>query len=579
MTLERSLLASWRGSVFVITEEATRMLKHRGLWSVVLGASMLLTLVLSGCGPTSSGTTGNQPKYGGTVTDALYEQPDNLIVGQSVETFAVLVMNTIWAPLVYTDSAGLLQPGLLSELPTTTNGGYSSDFKTITLKLRPGLKWSDGSALTSDDVVFTMNLMSNPAYAQKTGWKGSEIASVTATDAVTVVIALKQVDVTFVSYNLTDALNFSPIPKAVYGSMDPAKIAASQQAFEPPVDSGPFKISERVPGSHITVVKNSNYYQPGRPYLDKIIFNIVTDQNTILTAFQSGQIDVSWFLDVTKIAQYKALAPNYVLALPKSAATWEGAFFNLYSSSHHILEDASVRKAIRMAVNTDSMIGNILGGTGQATCDDAPATFAHATDLIPCNGYNPSAAGQLLDQDGWTMGADNYRHKNGITLELRWSTTSKNNRREATELSAQQDLKNIGVKIDIVNYPADTYFGSVLPNGTFDIGEYASSATGGDPADNSQWDCDQFPAAGGFNVMHWCNQTATTADKTATTNPDQTFRKQQYHILYTEILNDAPMFFLYAYPDIAMGSAKLHNYAPGPFGPEETVAVWDWWRS
>lgn len=555
------------------------MLKHRGLWSVVLGASMLLTLVLSGCGPTSSGTTGNQPKYGGTVTDALYEQPDNLIVGQSVETFAVLVMNTIWAPLVYTDSAGLLQPGLLSELPTTTNGGYSSDFKTITLKLRPGLKWSDGSALTSDDVVFTMNLMSNPAYAQKTGWKGSEIASVTATDAVTVVIALKQVDVTFVSYNLTDALNFSPIPKAVYGSMDPAKIAASQQAFEPPVDSGPFKISERVPGSHITVVKNSNYYQPGRPYLDKIIFNIVTDQNTILTAFQSGQIDVSWFLDVTKIAQYKALAPNYVLALPKSAATWEGAFFNLYSSSHHILEDASVRKAIRMAVNTDSMIGNILGGTGQATCDDAPATFAHATDLIPCNGYNPSAAGQLLDQDGWTMGADNYRHKNGITLELRWSTTSKNNRREATELSAQQDLKNIGVKIDIVNYPADTYFGSVLPNGTFDIGEYASSATGGDPADNSQWDCDQFPAAGGFNVMHWCNQTATTADKTATTNPDQTFRKQQYHILYTEILNDAPMFFLYAYPDIAMGSAKLHNYAPGPFGPEETVAVWDWWRS
>lgn len=557
------------------------MLKHRSVWSVALGAIMLSVMVLSGCGPTggSSSTTGGQPKYGGTVTDALYEQPDNLIVGQSVETFAQLVMNTIWAPLVYIDSAGNLQPGLLSELPSTSNGGYSSDLKTITLKLRPGLKWSDGSPLTSADVVFTMKLMSNPAYAQKTGWKGSEITSVTASDPQTIVVVLNKVDVTFVSYNLTDVLDFSPIPQAVYGSMDPSKITASPQAFQPPVSSGPFKISERVPGSHITVVKNSNYYQAGRPYLDKIVFNIITDQNTILTAFQSGQIDASWFLDVTKVAQYKALAPNYVLALPKQAATWEGAFFNLYSSTNHILEDANVRKAIRMAVNTDAMIKNILGGTGQATCDDAPATFAHATDLIPCNGYDPTAAGKLLDSDGWTMGSDNYRHKGGLTLELRWSTTSKNNRREETELAAQQDLKNIGVKIDIVNYPADTYFGTILPNGTFDIGEYASSATAGDPADNTQWDCDQFPAAGGFNVMHWCDQTATTADKAATTNPDQSFRKQQYHTLYTQIQSQVPMFFLYAYPDIAMASAKLHNYAPGPFGPEETVAVWNWWLS
>lgn len=556
------------------------MPKRRSLWSVVLAAGALFALVLSGCGTTSGPTSGgNQPKSGGTVTDALFEQPDNLIVGQSNETYAQLVMNTIWAPLVYTDSAGLLQPGLLSEIPSTTNGGYSADFKTITLKLRPGLKWSDGSALTADDVVFTMNLMSNPAYAQKTGWKGSEITSVTASDPQTVVIVLNKVDVTFVSYCLTDVLDFSPLPKAVYGSMDPSKITASPDAFKPPVSSGPFTVSERVPGSHITVVKNRNYYQAGKPYLDKIVFNIITDENTILTAFQSGQIDTSWFLDVTKMTQYKALAPGYVVALPKQAATWEGAFFNLYSSTNHILEDANVRKAIRMAVNTDAMIKNILAGTGQATCDDAPATFAHATDLIPCNGYNPQAAGQLLDSAGWKMGPDKYRHKNGVTLALRWSTTANNPRREATELSAQQDLKNIGVKINIVNYPADTYFGSILPNGNFDIGEYASSATAGDPADNSQWDCDQFPAAGGFNVMHWCNQTATAADKAATTNPDQTFRKQQYHTLYTQILNDAPMFFLYSYPDISMSTSKLHNYNPGPFGPEETVAVWNWWLS
>lgn len=556
------------------------MLKHRNLWSVVIGALATLALVLSGCGP-GSATTGNsnQPKFGGTVVDALYEQPDNLIVGQSNETFALLVMNTMWAPLFYTDANGNVQPGLVTEMPTVANGGYSSDLKTITLHLRPNIKWSDGSPITAQDVVFTMNLMGNSAYAPKTSWPGKEIASVTASDPSTVVITLNKVDVTFISFALTDALDFSPIPQSVYGNMSPGDIAKSQQAFMPKVSSGPFTISERVPGDHITVVKNPNYYQAPKPYLDKIIFKIITDQNTILTALQSGQIDTSWFLDVTKLDQYKSLAPTYQLALPKQAATWEAAFFNLYSSSHGILNDLTVRKAIQMGVNTKAMIQNILHGTGQETCDDAPATFAHATDLIPCNKFDSTAAGQLLDSDGWTMGSDGYRHKNGQTLELRWSTTANNARREQTEEAAQQDLKNIGIKIDIVNFPSDTYFGTTLPAGNFDIGEYASSATGGDPADYGTWDCDQFPDAGGFNVEHWCDQTATNADKAALTNPDQTFRKQQYHILYTEIQSQIPAMFLYAYPDIAIASAKVKNYSPGPFGPEETVGVWNWWRT
>ena len=86
-------------------------------------------------------------------------------------------------------------------------------------------------------------------------------------------------------------------------------------------------------------------------------------------------------------------------------------------------------------------------------------------------------------------------------------------------------------------------------------------------------------AQGGYNVQQWCDQTATAADKAARTNLDQTFRKQQYHILYTEINNQVPAMFLYAYPDIAMASAKVQNYNPGPFGPEEDVGVWNWWRT
>ena len=552
------------------------MPRQRRLWSVVLGGFLMAALALSACGGSSTpGGGGNQPKFGGTVTDGLFEEPDNLIVGQSNETFADMVMNTIWAPLIWEDANGLLQPGLLTELPTVANGGYSADFKTITFKLRPNLTWSDGTPLTAQDVAFTIKLMSNPDYGQKTGFPGNEISNVATPDNSTVVLTLNTVDVTILSSGFTDALNFSPIPQSVYGSMAAKDIAKSQQAFLPQVVSGPFKITERVKGDHITVVKNAKYFRAPKPYLDKIVYKIIPDQNTILTALQSGSIDAAWFLDVNKLDQYKAI-PGYHVVLPPVPASFELLVFNLYSSSHHILEDINVRKAIKMTVDPNQIINNILKGTGVKTCDDAPATFAHLTDLT-CNQLDPAGAKTLLDSAGWTMGSDGFRHKGGVTLELRYTTTARNARRSATQQIFQQELAAVGIKIDILNFPADTYFGTKLPTGDYDIGEYASSPTAGDPDDHTQWDCDQFPAAGGFNVMHWCDQTATTADKAARTNPDQTFRKQQYAILYSEINTQVPAMFLYAFPDIAAATLKLQNYNPGPAGPQEDVAVWNWW--
>lgn len=552
------------------------MLRKRSLWYAMFGACMALTMALSACGPTSTGgNTAGQPKSGGTVTDGLFEEPDNLLVGQSNETYSNLVDATIWAPLIYTDSQGLLQPGLLTQIPTPSNGGISSDSKTYTFKLRPNLKWSDGSPLTSKDVAFTINLLKNKDYAQKTGFEGDEVASVTTPDDSTTVVQLNKVDVAFLSFSMTDPLDFAPMPQKVFGAMAVKDIPKSPEAFKPSVSSGPFTVTDRQKADHITVSKNPNYYQAGKPYLDKVIFRIIPDQNTILTALQSGSIDTSWFLDVNNLDTYKGIS-GYKVYLDKAPGSYEMIIFNLYSSTNHILEDPLVRQAYTKAVNIDPVRGTIWKGIAVPTCDDAPATFAHATDLIPCYKQDAAAAKQLLDQAGWTMGSDGYRHKNGVTLETRYSTTQSKAYRVQTEQIIQQQLKDVGWKVDIVNYPADTYFGTVLPGGNYDIGEFASNPTSGDPDDHATWDCDQFASQ---NWSHWCNQTATTADKAALSNPDQTFRKQQYHILYEQIQKDVPAMFYYAFPNISIASTKVQNYAPGPFGPSETVGVWNWWRT
>ena len=550
------------------------MLRQRKLWYLLAAALLLMVTVLSACGPTATPGTNTGPKKGGSIIDGLFEEPDSLLPQGSVETYADLVDATIWAALFYGDNTGIIQPGLAKEVPTVSNGGISSDGLTYTIHLRPNLKFSDGSPLTSDDVAFTLGLIQNKAFGAKTSPSNfANIDSVTTPDPSTVVIKLKTINVAFLALALTDPLVFTPLPKAVYGSMDPASIYKSDNNLAPKVTSGPFMIKERVKADHITVVRNPNYYQAGKPYLDQITFKIIPDQNTILTAFQSGQIDTSWFLDINKLDQYKALN-GYKVALDKAPASFEGIYFNF---KNPFLADLKVRQAITMGIDISPVIQNVWKGIAVPTCDDANGTFAHEPNLIPCYKHDPAGAKALLEGDGFKMGSDGYYAKGGKTLELRYSTTAGKAYREQTEQVVQDQLKSIGIKITIVNYPADTYFGTVLYDYTkYDIAEFANSL-GYDPDNHTQWGCDQFTDKGGFNISAWCNPTVDAAIKAELTSVDQSARSAAFHTIHQAILTDLPAMWYYAFPDISVAKANLQNYSPSPAGPSETWNVWDWY--
>ncbi|MGE5334459.1 MAG: peptide ABC transporter substrate-binding protein [Nitrososphaerota archaeon] len=550
------------------------MLRQRKLWYLLGVGLLLMVTALAACGPTANPGTSNGPKKGGSIIDGLYEEPDSLLPQGSIETYADLVDATIWAPLFYGDNTGIINAGLAKEVPTTSNGGISSDGLTYTIHLRPNLKFSDGSPLTSDDVVFTIGLIQNKNFGAKTNPSVfANIDSVSNPDPSTVIIKLKEINVAFLALALTDPINFTPLPKAVYGSMDPATIFKSENNLKPAVTSGPFMISDRVKADHITVKRNPNYYQAGKPYLDQITFKIIPDQNTILTALQNGQIDTSWFLDINKLDQYKAIQ-GYKVALDKAPASYEAIYFNMKNA---FLSDIKVRQAITMGIDISPVIQNIWKGIAVPTCDDGTGTFAHDPSLIPCYKHDPAGAKQLLESDGFTMGSNGYYTKGGKTLELRYSTTAGKAYREQTEQVVQDQLKQIGIKINIVNYPADTYFGSVLYDyGKYDIAEYANSL-GYDPDNHTQWACDQFTDKGGFNVSAWCNQTADAAIKTEMTSVDQNARKAAFKTLYQQIIQDLPAMYYYAFPDISVAKATLQNYAPSPSGPSETWNVWDWY--
>src|SRR5262249_2988826 len=145
------------------------MLKKRSLWSVGVGALVLLTMTLSACGPSSGPSVpASNVQKGGNVINGLYEEPDTLLPYLTNETYSVIVDQALWAPLWYGDNNGVLHSGI-ADLPSSSNGLIAADLMSLTVKLHPGLKWSDGSPLTADDVAFSFNMYGNPAFANTFG--------------------------------------------------------------------------------------------------------------------------------------------------------------------------------------------------------------------------------------------------------------------------------------------------------------------------------------------------------------------------------------------------------------------------
>ncbi len=535
------------------------MLKRPKPRSLMMAFSFLalLILVLSACGAPAQGTpppSGGTPVKGGTWTDDLFEEPDSLITNASSETFSDMVDQSIYAPLFVGDSTGNITPGVATVVPTAANGGISADLKTWTFHMRPGLKWSDGQPYDARDVDFTWKLWTNPKFpaAGTIGLNLITSADVSS-DNLSITFHLKQAFSPFLAV-WTDGLE-APLPAHHYSSIAPDKILTSPDNLNPSVTSGPFMMKESKPGDHYTVVRNPMYYRAseGLPYLDSVVFRIVPSQDTILKDLQAGTVDSSWFLDVTKTIAFQRLS-NYTLTKNPNAST---------------------------------LIDTARRGQAVPLCTDHGQSYKPGYQAdAPCTKFDPAAANALLDQNGWKAGTDGVRTKGNMRLEFNYSTTANNLWRADDELILQSNFKAIGIKIDIQNYPASTYFGPFLNGGN------ASPATGAvagrddlfefenswsyDADDSSLFSCSQFPP-NGSNFDFYCNPALDKLFVQEQATADPTARQQVFNQIHQIYLMEFPLITLYSPTDIAMHKNSVHNYNPAPEGASETINIWQWW--
>jgi ABC-type transport system substrate-binding protein/serine/threonine protein kinase len=542
-------------------------------------------------GPRSGATT-LAPVRGGTWTDDLALDPDSLIPNGGSLAFSAQVDQALYLPLFYGDAQGLVHPGAASEMPTLQNGGISADATTWTFHLRPGLVWSDGAPYDARDFDFTWRLWLNPKFGAAfpngaTGYELIRSANVSA-DHLSITFHLKQAYAPFLSY-WVDGIQ-APLPAHHFSSMPPGQILKSPDNLNPQVVSGPFMMAERVPGDHYTLVRNPSYYRAreGLPYLDKLVFRIA-NPDAIVKDLQAGSIDSAWFLDLEEWQAYQRLK-NYILTPTPTSASFEALFFNFHNTI--LASHLEVRQAMAMAIDQQSLIKQARHGFATPLCTDHPSALHPGYDPNASVGsygcpvvFDPALANQLLEDHGWVKGADGVRTKGGQRLEFEYSTTAGIPWRSVDEAILQRDFMEIGVKLDIQNYPGDTFFGSFLPGGKaspptgavtgrFDIAEYEWDFAY-DPDDSGLLSCDQIPPKG-QHYPFYCNSTLDALYQQELATPDPGVRQQLFDQIHHIYLTDFPFITLYSQLNLAMVRKGAHNYQPSPIAGE-TVNIWEWW--
>lgn len=402
-----------------------------------------------------------QPQPGGTATVALWQEPENLNPYLAIQTVSRILRKQTLEGLFDVDPDGNFVPVLAAEVPTTQNGGVSEDGKTVTVVLQEGLTWQDGHPVTSEDVVFTWQVVMDDANPVSSRAGYELIEAIETPDDLTAVIRFRD---TYAPYLALFSIDQSLLPSHYFdGDTDISRSAFNRM----PEGTGPWMVTEWESGTFMSFSRNPNYRDGDRPYLERIIYRFVPSREVATLQLRSGEVDAMWNLIESQLPELENV-PGVNLLVTDSTQL---EFFGLNTQSE-LLTDVRVREAIGRAIDKQVLVDRLL--FGRASVAQAPITLGWARDeTIQADGYDPERANQLLDEAGWTeRNQDGIRVKDGRPLQVRVMTTTGDRLRALAEQVAQEQLRVVGIDLTINNVPANVMFAvdGPLKVGDFDIG-------------------------------------------------------------------------------------------------------------
>jgi len=450
----------------------------------------------------------------GNVT-ILYWQPVSIMNPYlSGGTKDIEAASLVLEPLARFDDGGILVPYLAAEIPTVQNGGISEDLTTITWKIAPGLLWSDGTAVTAADVVFTW------AYCTAEGGgcaQGSKFAGVTAVEAVDDLT----VKVTFegpTPYPYTAFVGGqSPIIQAAqFADCMGAAAPTCTDANNMPIGTGPFTVTTFLPNDVVTFAANPNYRDASKPAFATVTLKGGGDAAAAGRAvLETGEVDYAWNLQLAPDVIDGMMAAGMGTVVSAFGSNVERIEMNLTDPSadlpegersttmhpHPFLSDPRVREALSIAIDRQTLVDVGYGPAGQPTCNLVPAPAIYASDNTACLTQDLPRAMALLEEAGFTdADGDGVRENaDGVRLSVLYQTTT-NAVRQDVQALVKDWWEQIGVEVELRNIDAGVFFGgdAASPD-TFqkfyaDVEMFTNNFEGNDPqAYMANYLCDLIP--------------------------------------------------------------------------------------
>lgn len=445
----------------------------------------------------------------------------------------------LFASLYNYDDSGTLKADLAESVTIDENQ------KKYTVKMKEGLKWSDGAPLTAQDVVFTVELLGNSAtQASISGWSSFKAE---ATDSKTVVFTLPAAYSPFLH-----TLNFPILPSHVLAGVKPAELR--EQSFSSsPITSGPFALrllqTTASDGSRKVahLVANPRYIH-GQPKLERFQLNVYATKDDIATALKTNEIIATPELFMNSLP-----SATQKMYQSKSYAIDDGVYA-MFNNRDGVLSDKTVRKALALSVDTGKLRNEINTPAAPLL---GPVLEHHVDGELPSLESNLDEAKKLLDESGWKLSEGDVRAKEGQKLAIKIVALEGSNFSETVDGLAKIWRENLNVQVDIEMMdpldPSRSVLQAVLQPRNFDVLVY-ELVLGGDPDVYAYWHSSQANADG-LNFANYNSAISDEALNSARAKVDKKYRSDRYRSFARRWLDDTPALALYQ-PKIDYISSK-----------------------
>jgi peptide/nickel transport system substrate-binding protein len=524
----------------------------------LLGACVLVFAACSKAGVPA------QP-HGSTLVVAVPAEPVSLNPLYLEGELGYVISELGYSYLTNYDAHGSVVPDLANQVPTLANGGISRDGTRITYRLRRGVRWADGAALTSRDVAFTYRAIMNPANAIPSRYGYDRVAGVDAPDDRTVVVRLRSSYSPIVSYFFGGDSNYPILPAHLLAALRNLNHASFGDA---PVGSGPYAFARWSRGDYISAKANPSYFA-GRPAIDRVTLRFLHDSSTTVAQLMTREVDATFFADVTRIATLREIPDHRIVVTP--VPYFYALLFNV---TDPLVGDRAVRRAFAGAIDRRALVAKMTHGLYDAGTG-MRGLFTWAFDPRVGNvPYDPRAAEAALASEGWIPGPDGIRVKGGrrLELELALRTGMEIDAGFATLIAAQE--RAVGIDVTLKQYAREQFLalGGPITQGRYQIALYGYQSSY-DPDVSWLLACSQR-GPHGFNDARYCNAAVDRALRDAAASFDRATRARDYRFVQRQILTDLPYEFLCQISEIDVIPSRLQGYDPPLLSPFRTIARW-----